>query len=283
MIKVEAFFDKATFTLSYIVSSGKDAVVIDPVWDYDQNSSRLTSHSVDLLTNYLQENNLELHYILETHAHADHISGAQVLKSKFPKAKVAIGEQIKIVQKRFSSLYGFSSFKADGHQFDILLNEKEDLTAGGLSIKTISTPGHTPACCSFLIGENLFTGDALFMPDFGTGRCDFPDGSAEDLYDSVANKIYKLDPSVTTYTGHDYMPGGRKLRFSCSIKEQRETNIHLKENTSKEEYVSFRTGRDANLSEPKLLLPSLQININAGKLPTPEANGQSYLKIPIRS
>lgn len=282
MTQIEAFFDQATFTLTYIVYQGSDAIVIDPVWDYDPISSSLSTHSLQKVVSFLKEKNLKPLYSLETHAHADHISSAQLLKKEFPAMKIAIGEKITTVQKRFAEIFNLS-IPTDGSQFDVLLKENEILSAGSLTIKTFSTPGHTPACCCFLINDqHLFTGDALFMPDFGTGRCDFPDGDAAELYDTVHEKIYGLNDSIMTYTGHDYQPGGRELRYSAPLSEQKEHNVHLKATTTKEEYVAFRTGRDANLSEPKLLLPSIQININAGQLPAPESNGISFLKIPLR-
>lgn len=282
-MKIEMIFDKATFTLTYIVSSNEEAVIIDPVWNYDQASSRLSTQSIDQVLNYLKNNDLKVKYILETHAHADHLSGAQLVKKKFPNALLAIGEKITTVQKRFKKVFNLKNIQEDGEQFDILLNESSVLSFGDVEIKTIFTPGHTPACCSYLIGEkHLFTGDTLFMPDFGTGRCDFPDGSAEDLYNSVADKIYKLDENIMIYTGHDYQPNGRELRYCATIKEQKEENIQLKASTSKEEYINFRTERDAVLSAPKLLLPSIQVNINAGTLPEPEDNKTSYLKIPLK-
>ena len=275
--------DWYVFRSVYIVSSKNEAVVIDPVWNYDQASSTLSTQSLDQVLDFAKTNNLNIRYILETHAHADHLSGAQLIKKEFPNALLAIGEKIKTVQKRFKKVFNLKNIDEEGEQFDILLDENKILSFGDIEIKTISTPGHTPACCSYLIGDkHLFTGDALFMPDFGTGRCDFPDGSAEDLYHSIAEKIYKLDENIIMYTGHDYKPNGRELRYSATIKEQKEENIQLKANTSKEDYIKFRTERDAKLSAPRLLLPSIQVNINAGVLPEPDENDVSYLKIPIK-
>lgn len=284
--QVKAFFDAETFTLTYVVwdEASRDAVIIDPVWNYDPASSKLTTKSVDEVCAFVQENGLTIHLIMETHAHADHVSGAQLLKKIFPKASLAIGSRIKDVQHAFGKIYNLSSdFVADGHQFDHLLNDGETKTVGTLSIKAIFTPGHTPACSSYLIGDALFTGDALFMPDSGTGRCDFPLGSAIDLYHSIHEKLYQLPDETRVFTCHDYQPGGRALRYESTIGEEKQANIQLKAATTKDEYVAFRTKRDATLSAPRLLLPSVQININAGNLPKPEDNNVSYLKIPLSS
>lgn len=283
--KVKEFYDKPTGTLSYIIydPSSKDAVALDPVWNYEQAPSELSLESVLALKTFLQKENLNLHYILETHAHADHISGAQELKKFFPNAKVGIGKNITKVQKIFSDIYHFANFPCDGRQFDLLLENNSLLRAGSLEIKILNTPGHTPACVSYLIGDAVFTGDVIFMPDYGTGRCDFPGGSASDLYASVHETLYGLPDSTRLFTGHDYMPGNRELKFESSIGEEKKKNIHIKAETTKEEYVTFRTERDKDASAPRLLLPSIQLNINAGKLPDPEANGSRYLKIPITS
>lgn len=282
---VKEFYDKPTGTLSYIIydPTSKDAVVLDPVWNYEQASSQLSLESVQALKNFLQKESLQLHYILETHAHADHISGAQKLKKLFPQAKVGIGKNITKVQKIFSEIYHLENFPCDGRQFDLLLEHNSVLRAGTLEIKVLNTPGHTPACVSYLVGDAVFTGDVIFMPDYGTGRCDFPAGSASDLYTSVHQTLYALPDSTRLFTGHDYMPGNRELKFESTIGEEKKKNIHIKTETSKEEYVAFRTERDKDASAPRLLLPSIQLNINAGNLPSPEANGSRYLKIPISS
>lgn len=283
--EVKAFFDKPTWTLTYVVSDPytRDAVVIDPVWDYDPASSKMSQESAQLILEYTQTQNLKVHYILETHAHADHVSGAQVLKEKIPSAKVGIGANITEVQKVFKNVFNLSSdFKTDGSQFDFLMEEGKDLQAGSLTIQTIYTPGHTPACSSYIIGDAIFTGDALFMPDYGTGRCDFPAGSAQALYHSVHQKIYKLPNSFRVFVGHDYLPNDRPLAYESTIEEQKQKNIQLKEHTTEDQFVHFRNNRDKTLAAPRLLLPSVQVNIEAGHLPQPEGNGISYLKIPIR-
>ncbi|AHI05404.1 metallo-beta-lactamase superfamily protein [Bdellovibrio bacteriovorus W] len=282
---VKEFFDKATWTLTYVVydNTTKDAVIIDPVWDYDPAASAMSTQSIESVRTFVKAAALNVHYILETHAHADHVSGAQVLKQFFPQAKIAIGAKITDVQKVFKGVYNLDpQFPVDGRQFDILLNEEEKLHAGTLSIQTIYTPGHTPACSTYVIGDAVFTGDALFMPDYGTGRCDFPAGSAKDLYHSVHEKIYKLPEDYRTFTGHDYLPNGRELAFESTIGQQKKENIHLPDGITETEFVEFRNRRDATLSTPRLLLPSVQVNINAGNLPQEENNGVKYLKIPIK-
>lgn len=282
---VKDFFDRATWTLTYVVFDEKtrDAIIIDPVWDYDPASSKLTSDSADQVYEFIQKQNLKVHYILETHAHADHISGSQVLKKRLPLARVGIGARITEVQKLFKGFFNLpDSFKSDGTQFDILLEEGKDVSAGSLTIKTIYTPGHTPACSSYIIGDAVFTGDALFMPDYGTGRCDFPAGSADQLYTSVFEKLYALPDSTRVFVGHDYQPDGRPMAYESTIGEEKKKNIQLNAQTKRQDFVEFRTHRDQGLAAPRLLLPSVQVNIDAGKLPHPEANGTSYIKIPLR-
>jgi glyoxylase-like metal-dependent hydrolase (beta-lactamase superfamily II) len=282
---VKEFFDQATWTLTYVVydDATRDAVIIDPVWDYDPAASRLSTASAEEVVAFVKSQGLRVHYILETHAHADHVSGSQILKDSFPEAKVGIGANITEVQKVFKGVFDLdASFPTDGSQFDILLEEGKILKAGALEIKTIFTPGHTPACSSYIIGESVFTGDALFMPDYGTGRCDFPAGSAADLYESVHGKLYSLPDHYKVFVGHDYLPNGRKLQFQSTIGQEKAQNIQLNAKTTREEFVHFRSTRDRSLAAPKLLLPSVQINIDAGHLPKPAGNGIPYLKIPIR-
>jgi glyoxylase-like metal-dependent hydrolase (beta-lactamase superfamily II) len=286
VMKVKEFFDSATWTLTYVAydESTKDAVIIDPVWDYDPAASQLSDHSVSQVVGFCESHNLNVHYILETHAHADHLSGSHLLKQKYPKAQVAIGAKIKDVQALFAGVFNFGDwFKADGSQFDKLLSDGEVIHAGSLKIKTLFTPGHTPACASYLINDHsVFTGDALFMPDYGTGRCDFPSGSAKDLYESISKKLYTLPDSTKVYVGHDYQPGGRGLQFMSTIGDEKAANIQLKAATTCEQFVEFRTSRDKVLAAPKLLLPSVQVNINAGVIPPADKNGTSYLRIPVR-
>ena len=282
--KIQPFFDERTYTLTYVVydDETKDAVVIDPVLDYEPGASAMWTESADQAVDFLKEKDLTLHYILETHAHADHLSGAQHIKKTYPDAKLAIGARITAVQELFKGVFNLSEdFPTDGRQFDHLLEDEEVLTAGSLEFKTLYTPGHTPACASYLIDDAVFTGDALFMPDFGTGRCDFPGGSSEDLYDSVTKRIYTLGDDVRTFTGHDYQPGGREVAYQATVAEQKEKNVQLPASLSKEEFVERRDTRDATLSAPRLLLQSLQVNIDAGGLPEAEDNEKVYLRIPV--
>jgi glyoxylase-like metal-dependent hydrolase (beta-lactamase superfamily II) len=286
MIQIKEFFDKTTYTLTYVVwdPSTKDAVVIDPVWDYDPASSTVSEESLMKLCSFIDENLLNLHFVLETHAHADHLSSAQLLKQKYPSAKVAMGGRITEVQTIFKTFFDLGpSFKTDGSQFDRLFSDGERFSAGSLDFETIYTPGHTPACSSYKIEDALFTGDTLFMPDYGVGRCDFPAGSAEALYESITTKLYSLPDTTRVFTGHDYQPNGRTLRFQSTIGEEKKTNIQMKEGTSKESFVKFRKERDKTLKAPNLLLPSVQVNIDAGHLPEPHANGRSYLASPVLS
>ncbi len=284
MMEIKEFFDKATFTLTYVVwdTTTLDAIVIDPVLDFDAASSTVSQESISLVTSFLKKENLTLNYILETHAHADHLSGSQILKVNYPKAKVAIGARITEVQTVFKPFFDLpASFPTNGCQFDRLLEDGESFAAGSLHVKVRFTPGHTPACASYLVGDAIFTGDALFMPDYGVGRCDFPSGSADTLYDSVTKHLYTLSGSTRVFTGHDYLPNGRPLRFETTIAEEKRSNIHLNAKTTREAFVKFRTERDKALNAPRLLFPSVQINIDAGHLPPPHANGQRYLSIPI--
>lgn len=284
MAQIKEFFDKNTWTLTYVVwdEGTRDAIVIDPVMDYDPAASKTSAESAKKVIEFLRAKELKLHFIVETHAHADHLSGSQIIKTEFPTAQIAIGEKITKVQEIFKGVFGLpEDFKTDGSQFDRLLKDGEEFQAGSIKIKTLFTPGHTPACASYVIDGNVFVGDALFMPDYGTGRCDFPAGSAVELYHSVHDRLYKLPENTKVYTCHDYLPNGRPLKFMATIAEEKMDNIQLKEQTSLEEFVRFRTERDRTLAAPKLLLPSVQVNIDAGHLPAPADNGKRYLRIPV--
>lgn len=285
-MKIQEFYDQPTGTLTYVVYSldTQEALLIDPVWNYDVASSTLRADGAQKVMGFLETTGLRLLAILETHAHADHLTAAQVIKKSWPHVPIGVGQGICKVQKYFAEAFNFEpNFKTDGSQFDFLLADGEERVFGAFRLKAFSTPGHTPGCMSYLINDQcLFTGDSIFMPDFGTGRCDFPNGSAEQLYDSIQQKIYSLPDEVLIYVGHDYQPGGRELRFFCTVAEQKKTNIHVKAETTKEEFVRFRTARDKTLAAPQLLLPSIQVNIRAGHLPPAEANGVSYLKLPIK-
>lgn len=284
-MEIEAFFDPSTSTLTYLIfdKNTKDAVIIDPVLDFDPASGSITTDAIKPLVAFARLHALRVHYILETHAHADHLSSAkELVKNYYPEAKIGVGENIKIVQETFKKIFNLpSSFQTDGSQFHKLFKMNEAVEAGSLKFKVIFTPGHTPACVSYLFGEALFTGDVLFMPDAGTGRCDFPQGDAKSLFQSVTH-LYSLPDSTKVYVGHDYQPGGRKLEFQTTIGASKQRNVHLRSDTDEADFVAFRKARDATLSAPRLLLPSLQINIAAGELPVPESNGISYLKLPLK-
>ena len=283
-MKIEAFFHHATSTLTYLVSdeTTHDAIVIDAVLDYYPQSSTVTTSSVDALAETIRAAELRPLYILDTHVHADHMSGAQALKQHFPDARIAIGARITEVQRTLGQIFAPDDLPHDGSQFDQLLDDGEVIKAGSLELQVIHTPGHTPACASYKIDDALFTGDSLFMPDFGTGRCDFPAGSAETLYASI-KKIYALPDATRVFVGHDYQPGGRALKYETTVGESKRTNKHLRHDTTEEEFVSFRNARDATLKPPKLLLPSLQVNIRAGSLPPEDAKGRRFLQIPLKS
>ncbi|MCB9794360.1 MAG: MBL fold metallo-hydrolase [Alphaproteobacteria bacterium] len=268
-MQIKAFFDDATWTLTYVVwdESTKDAVVIDAVRDLDPVNWQTGTASADTVAGFIESEGLKLGLILETHAHADHLSGAPLLKERFG-APVGIGEHIQSVQAVFKGVFQLDeSFPTDGSQFDKLVKDGEVIEVGALKIKAMHTPGHTPACVSYLIDDALFTGDALFMPDFGTGRCDFPKGSAEDLYESIHEKIYGLPDETRVFVGHDYQPGGRELRFETTVGESKAKNKQLTAGTDREQFVTWRAQRDATLNLPKLIFPSVQVNIAAGALP----------------
>jgi glyoxylase-like metal-dependent hydrolase (beta-lactamase superfamily II) len=282
-MEIKPFFDARTFTMTYVVydPASKDAVVIDPVLDYEPVGSKLWTESVDVILDFLATHQLRLHYILETHAHADHLSGAQMIKERHPAAKIAVGRNITVVQHFFKNVFSLSDdFPTDGSQFDRLLDDNEEFTAGTLKFSVIFTPGHTPACATYRIGDALFTGDALFMPDMGTGRCDFPAGSAHDLYNSITRRIYSLPDATRIFVGHDYQPGGRELAFETTVGAEKAGNIQLRGDTPEAEFIKFRTERDKTLSAPKLLFQSIQINIDAGSMPD-KTGAKQYLKIPV--
>jgi len=283
-MKIQAFYDERTSTMTYVVydPSTRDAIVIDPVLDYEPVGSKIWTETVDEVLAFLEAQELTLHYILETHAHADHLSGAQKIKAEYPDALLAVGARITKVQEIFKTTFDLpEDFPTDGRQFDRLLDDKEVIEAGSLRFETIFTPGHTPACATYKFDDAVFTGDAIFMPDQGTGRCDFPAGSAEDLYDSITNRLYTLPDETRVFVGHDYQPGGRELQYETTIAAQKAENIQLPAGRSKEEFVHFRTTRDAKLSAPKLLFQSVQVNVDAGHLPKPQDNKIRYLKIPL--
>ncbi len=281
---IKTFYDPATYTLTYVVydEDSRDAVVIDPVLDYNPIGSIVSDESFQQVVDFVAENDLKLHYVLETHAHADHLSSSQLFRDEYPGIKVAISERITGVQTVFKTVYNLDeSFVTDGNQFDTLIKDFETLEAGTLRIKALPTPGHTPACLSFLIGDAVFTGDALFMPDYGTGRCDFPAGDARTLYRCVTDNLYSLPDETHVFVGHDYQPGGRDVAWESTIGEEKANNIQLKADTTEDEFVAFREHRDAGLAAPKLIYQSILVNIDAGHLPKMESNNQRYLKIPL--
>jgi glyoxylase-like metal-dependent hydrolase (beta-lactamase superfamily II) len=280
--EIKAFFDTRTQTLTYVVfdPETRDAVVIDPVLDYDPVGSFTFTESVDGVSAFVRQRELQLHHVLETHAHADHLSGSQLLARRFG-ARVVIGRRITEVQATFKHIFDLPrTFATDGSQFDVLLDDGAVLRAGSLSITALATPGHTPACLSYLVGDAVFTGDALFMDDYGTGRCDFPRGSADALYESV-QKLYQLPESTRVFVGHDYQPNGREVRWETTIGASKRHNLQLSERTTRAEFVSFRQQRDAQLAPPKLLFQSVQVNVDGGRLPAAGENGIRYLRLPL--
>ena len=282
MKRLNTFYDESTHTLTYIIwdEDTQEAIVIDPVWDIDLAAGKLDEIHHQKIKSFLSENYLDPILTLETHAHADHLSGAMLMKRDYSQTKIGIGKNIVEVQQLFAPIFNMKDFNTSGVQFDLLFDDNQVFEIGSFSIQVMFTPGHTPACASYLIDGHLFTGDALFMPDGGTGRCDFPRGSARDLYRSV-KRLYQLPDETLVHPGHDYQPGGRELKYSATLAEHKKSNIQLKETTTEEEFVKFRESRDKTLSAPKLLYPSLQVNISAGQLPHSEDNDKSYLKIPL--
>lgn len=281
-MQIETFYDPRTYTLTYVAydPATRDAVIVDPVLDYDPLAVTAYTESVDKVMRFIDDVGLKVHSVLETHAHADHISASQLLKDKYG-AEVVIGDAITKVQETFKGVFNFGpDFVSDGSQFDRLVKDGASFDAGSLKVEVIATPGHTPACVCYKIDDAVFTGDSIFMPDFGTGRCDFPNGSAEDLYDSI-QKLYALPDDTRLLVGHDYQPGGREVAWETTVGKSKTDNIQLKGETSKADFVRFRTERDQKLKPPVLLFQSVQININAGRMPAAEDNGRRYLKLPV--
>lgn len=279
-MEIRHFFDPDTWTLTYVAHEDGVGVVIDSVLDYDPASGRTSTRSVDAVSEFIDREKLEIPYVLDTHAHADHMSAMQVLRQR-TGGRTAIGAGITGVQETFKKIFHLGDdFATDGSQFDTLIEAGETLEAGPLRIQAIHTPGHTKACLSYRIGDALFVGDVLFQPDYGTARADFPGGSAEDLYDSV-QRLYALPGETRVFTGHDYLPDGRPLAFESTVAAQREHNVQLTGKTTRADFVAFRERRDAELAVPRLILPSVQVNIRAGHMPEAESDGVSYLKIPV--
>ena len=287
-LQVEEFFDAATWTLSYLVldTATHECAVVDSVLDYDPKSGRTSSASADRLIARVQELGARVQWILETHVHADHLSAAPYLKERLG-GQVGIGAHITTVQKVFGELFNAGpGFARDGSQFDHLFRDDESFGIGSLRARAMHTPGHTPACMTYVVSDDVetaaFVGDTLFMPDYGTARCDFPGGDARTLYRSI-NKVLSLPPATRLYMCHDYQPGGRELQFVSTVAEEREKNVHVRNGISEEEFVAMRSARDAALDMPTLILPSVQVNMRGGRLPEPEGNGVRYITIPLNS
>lgn len=282
---VQAFFDEATFTVSYVVSDPetKACAIIDSVLDYDPSSGRTTTKSADEVIAYIKDNDLSVDWILETHVHADHLSAAPYLRDELG-GKVAIGQEITTVQEVFGKLFNAGmDFSRDGRQFDHLVTDGEAFKVGNIEAKVMHTPGHTPACVTYVIGDAGFVGDTLFMPDFGTARVDFPGGDATTLYQSI-QKIFSLPESTRLFMCHDYKAPGRDVyAWETTVGEQKEKNIHVANSISKDSFIQMRTERDKQLGMPRLILPSVQVNMRAGDLPPAEENGTRYLKIPLNA
>lgn len=281
--RIQAFFDEATFTVTYLVSDpgSGEAAVIDPVLDYDHRSGRVSTASADRVLQAIAGQGLALRWILETHAHADHLSAAPYLKAR-TGAPVAIGEHIREVQAIFAPVFHALDVAGDGREFDRLLRDGEVLALGALQIQVLHTPGHTPACVSYRVGDAVFVGDTLFMPDYGTARADFPGGSARQLYRSI-RRLLALPPETRLFLCHDYLaPGREAYAWETTVAAQRARNVHVHEGVDEDAFVALREKRDATLAAPALLLPSVQVNMRAGRLPPAEADGVSYLRIPVR-
>ena len=279
---VKAFFDEATFTVSYVVSDPETrrGAIIDPVLDYDPSSGRTTTRSADAIIDYISATDLGVDWILETHVHADHLSGAPYCKEKLG-GHTAIGKNVSAVQNVFKGIFNIKDLATDGSQFEHLFDDSETFKLGNIDARVIATPGHTPACVTYVIGNCAFVGDTLFMPDFGTARTDFPGGSARQLYNSI-QQIFTLPDDTRLFMCHDYKAPGRDVfAWETTVHEQREKNIHINDTVSEDEFVALREGRDSQLGMPKLILPSIQVNIRAGLLPEAEDNGVRYLKIPL--
>jgi len=289
-MQVEGFFDPATWTISYLVLDRptRACAIIDSVLDYDPKSGRTSQASANRLIARVRELDATLEWILETHVHADHLSAAPYLKQQLG-GKLGIGSHITTVQQVFGKLFNAGrDFARDGRQFDHLFIDGEIFEIGGLRARALHTPGHTPACMTFVMSEGddgpdaAFVGDALFMPDYGTARCDFPGGDARTLYRSI-HRVLSLPPQTRLYMCHDYQPGGRELQYESTVAQEREANIHVRHGISEDAFVAMRTARDAALGMPVLILPSVQVNMRAGALPPPEDNGTRYIKIPVNA
>ncbi|MFT5649620.1 MAG: glyoxylase-like metal-dependent hydrolase (beta-lactamase superfamily II) [Yoonia sp.] len=282
---IKAFFDTATNTVSYVVQEpqGVACAIIDSVLDYDQAAGRTDTTSADAIVDFVKSEGLTVAWILESHVHADHLSAAPYLQERLG-GKIGIGDQITVIQDTFGKVFNEgTAFQRDGSQFDALFKDGDSIHIGQLRCDVMHTPGHTPACLTYVIGGSAFVGDTLFMPDFGTARCDFPGGSATDLYQSI-QKILALPNDTRIFVGHDYKaPGRDDFAWETTVGEQKALNVHIGEGRPMEEFVAMRTQRDATLGMPRLILPSIQTNMRAGNMPEPEDDGTSYFKVPINT
>ncbi|MBI1391413.1 MAG: MBL fold metallo-hydrolase [Alphaproteobacteria bacterium] len=281
--EVKGFFDEETFTISYVVAdpATKACAIIDSVLDFDQASGRTGTGSADKLISYVRDRGFECEWIIDTHVHADHLTAAPYIKRALG-GRTAIGDQVPVVQATFSKVFNEgAAFRTDGAQFDHLFHDGETYAIGDVQARAIHTPGHTPACMCHLIGDAAFVGDTIFMPDFGTARCDFPGGDAGRLFDSI-HKLFELPDETRVFLCHDYKaPGRDEYVWETTIRAEKAENIHIKTGTSRDAFTAMRRARDATLAMPKLILPSVQVNMRAGEMPPPEGNGLSYLKLPI--
>ena len=281
--EVSSFFDNATNTISYVVSdpNGHSCAIIDSVLDFDFSSGRTNTAFADQIIAFVQQKGLTVEWLLESHVHADHLSAAPYLQEKVG-GKIAIGENIKLVQDTFGKIFNEGTeFQRDGSQFDRLFTDGDSFHIGQMRGEVIHTPGHTPACLTYVIGDAAFVGDTLFMPDFGTARCDFPGGSSTTMFNSI-QKILSLPDETRIFVGHDYKaPERDEFAWETTVKEQKEKNIHIKVGKSKEDFVKMRDERDKKLNMPKLIIPSLQVNMRAGNMPEPDDQGNTYLKVPV--
>ncbi len=280
--RIKAFFDETTNTISYVVSEpeGKHSAIIDSVLDFDQKSGRTSTLSADEIVAYVRQNSLVVDWIVETHAHADHMTAAPYLK-ECVGGRIAIGEHVTAVQETFGKLFNAGpDFATDGSQFDHLFKDKERFDIGPMAGEIMHSPGHTPACVAYVVGDAVFAGDTIFMPDFGTARTDFPGGDAATLYRSI-RRLLSLPPETRMFMCHDYAPNGRQYLWETTVAEQRRNNIHVRDGIGESEFVKTRTERDATIELPKLILPSVQVNMRAGRFPSPDENGVSYLKLPL--
>lgn len=282
---LQAFFDEVTFSVSYVVhdaASGR-AAVIDSVLDYDPASGHTSTASADAIIAHVHSHGLKVDWLLETHAHADHLSAAPYLRARLG-GKIAIGQHITAVQKTFGDVFNAGSeFRRDGSDFDVLFADGDTFHVGELPAMALHVPGHTPACIAYVIGDAVFVGDTLFMPDYGTARADFPGGDARQLYRSL-RRLLTLPPETRLFMCHDYLPESRaQYAWESTVANERQHNIHVHDGIDEDSYVAMRVGRDATLDVPRLLLPSIQVNMRAGRLPTPEGNGITYLKIPVNA